>query len=407
MISQAIFGLFRFQRAHASALAPRKKATNNASLAAKATVRTPSSIAKKGTWYQPAWTPANAKMRKRDLASLLSMLKMLLENGLSLQRALEGLSTDRGCKKHRPMLNFLKGRVGSGESFSKALAAFPKIFNASLLQHIALAEASGTLIESLERIVAHIEESIELRRKLVQKLSYPLLVILAGSGLVAFMLTTVVPQFEKIYGESNVALPWVTSVVTAFSRFATKYLWLLPIAVIGLLIGYRFMRSNDNASKVFDGWLLKSPLLGRFLTDMSALEYLRSALVLSEAGFVPLDAITQAAKSVPNRAARQLLSNVAIEVGQGQKLSAALLKAEHLFPSAVFQLVIVGEQSGGVTQACHGSCEIVKKQLENRLNAVLGSLEPILTIGLAACIGWIVLAIYMPMFHMFDVLDIK
>ena len=359
------------------------------------------------TLTRQPWSPAIAKMKKRDLAGLLSMLKMLLENGLSLQRCLEGLSKDRGCKKHRPMLNYLKQRVGSGETLSKALAAFPRIFNASLLQHIALAEASGTLIESLERIVHHIEESIELRRKLVQKLSYPGLVILAGSGLLTFMLTTVVPQFEKIYGESGVDLPFVTSVVTAMSRFATAYLWLFPIVLVCLFLIYRFVRANQVLSIGLDRWLLKSPLLGRFITDMSALEYLRSALVLSEAGFVPLDAITQAAKSVPNRSARKTFETVANDVGQGQKISTALLKAEHLFPSAVFQLILVGEQSGGLTQACQGACAIVKKQMENRLNSVLGSLEPILTIGLAGCIGWIVLAIYMPMFHMFDVLDIK
>ncbi len=354
-----------------------------------------------------AWTPAKVKMRKRDLAGLLSMLRMLLENGLSLQRALDGLAADRGCRKHRPMLMYIRGRVASGESLSKSLATFPKVFNASLIQHIALAEASGTLIESLQRIVAHIEESIELRRKLFQKLSYPLLVVLAGSGLVTFMLTTVVPQFEKIYSESQVSLPWVTSFVTAFSRFATSYLWLAPVIAVALFSIYRIIRANENLSVQFDGWLLKLPFVGTFLTDLSAIEYLRSALVLSEAGFVPLDAITQAAKSVPNRQARKILTQVAMEVGQGKKISVALQKAEHLFPNAVMQLITVGEQSGGVTQACHGSCEIVKKQLENRLNAALGMLEPILTVGLAMCVGWIVLAIYMPMFHMFDVLDIQ
>jgi type II secretory pathway component PulF len=154
-----------------------------------------------------------------------------------------------------------------------------------------------------------------------------------------------------------------------------------------------------------DAWLMKMPIVGNFCIDLSALEYLRSALVMTEAGFVPLDAITQAAKSVPNRHARQLLMRAAVDVQRGQKISKALVPCEFLFPSAVLQLIAVGEQTGGLTQACYGSVQLVKSRLETRMNGILGVIEPFLTISLAACIGWIVLAIYMPMFHMFDVLD--
>ncbi len=127
--------------------------------------------------------------------------------------------------------------------------------------------------------------------------------------------------------------------------------------------------------------------------------------MLCEAGFVPLDALTQAAKSVPNRYARQLLSQVAVDVQRGQKISLALRKCEFLFPNSVMQLIGVGEQTGGLTQACLGATRLVKRRLENRINAALGILEPAMTISLAICVGWIVLAIYMPMFRMFDVLD--
>ncbi len=351
------------------------------------------------------WTPAGARISKRNLANLLKMLTMLLENGLSLQKSLESLARDRSCRKYRRMLSTLLSRVCAGESLSRSMSSFTRIFTSTMVHHIALAEASGTLVESLRRITQNLEESLELRSKLVQKLSYPLLVIFAGAGLVTFMLVSVVPQFEKIYSESNVSLPWVTSVVTGASRFATRFAWVLPLVLAGLFVAWRTIRGNQSASVRLDAILLRLPLLGQFLQDLSAIEYLRSAVVLSEAGLVPLDALTQAAKSVPNRYAKQLLTQVALDVQRGQKISAAIRKCEFLFPSAVLQLITVGEQTGGLTQACQGAYQLVKNRLETRINAALGILEPTLTVSLATCVGWIVLAIYMPMFKMFDVLD--
>lgn len=351
------------------------------------------------------WSPSNCRISKRNLSSLLTMLTMLLENGLSLQRSLESLCKDRGCRKYRAMLCNLLASVSAGESLSKAMSKFSCIFTPTMVHHVALAEASGTLCDSLRRITNNLNDSLELRRKLVQKLSYPALVILAGSGLLTFMLVSVVPQFEQIYSESSVDLPWVTEIVTGLSRGLVKFIWAPPVAAIAMFIAWRSIRRNERLSISFDACLLRLPLVGSLLTDLSALEYLRSALVLSEAGFVPLDALTQAAKSVPNRYAKQLLTQVAADVKHGQKISVSMRTCEFLFPNAVLQLIAVAEQTGGLTYACNGSCELVRSRMDARINAALGFMEPALTISLAACIGWIVLAIYMPMFHMFDVLD--
>jgi type II secretory pathway component PulF len=356
-------------------------------------------------FHKQEWSPASVRVSKRNLVGLLTMLSMLLENGLSLQKSLESLAKDRACRKFKRMLTTLLNKVSAGESLSHAMASFHRVFTPTMVHHIALAEASGTLVDSLKRIRKNLEESLEMRRMLVQKLSYPALVICAGAGLITFMLISVVPQFETIYAESKVSLPWVTSVVTAFSRLASRIVWLVPVVVIGGFLSWRAMRRNVKLSRSVDALLLKAPGLGPFFQDLSAIEYLRSALVLSEAGFVPLDALTQAAKSVPNRHAKYLLQEVALDVQRGSKISVAMRRCEFLFPSAVMQLITVGEQTGGLTQALTGACNLVKSRLDTRIQAVLGVLEPALTISLATCVGWIVLAIYMPMFKMFDVLD--
>ncbi|MCC7334714.1 MAG: type II secretion system F family protein [Pirellulaceae bacterium] len=349
--------------------------------------------------------PDKVRMSSRDLASMLNMLCTLIDNGMPLQKVLGALSSDPSLKKHRKLLKRLHGRLVEGSSLHGALSLFPNAFPANVVQQIKLGESSGNLSSTLRRIIEQLESWLALRNSLLQKLSYPAMVTLAGSGLMLFMLTTVVPQFEKIYAESQVSLPWVTSVVTGLSRTLGRhfYLPLLPIlAAVGVWLS---VRSSVKARLTFHRILTSLPLIGAFSRDIAILQFLRSVHALCAAGFVPIDAISQACSTVGNRYVRQQLEQLSAALVHGTKLSVAMNQLEHLIPSSVRQLIMVGEHSGNITKACDGCCQFMQNQLMRRTSGALGMIEPILTVSLATCIGWIVLAMYMPMFKMFDVLD--
>ncbi len=350
-------------------------------------------------------SPDKVRMKPRDLANMLNMLRTLLENGMPLQKALSALAADPSLRKHGKLLKRLTNRLVEGSSFHQAIAAFPTAFPIHVVQQIKLGEASGNLITALHRIAEQIEGWLTIRNNLFQKLSYPLLVILAGSGLMGFMLTVVVPQFETIYAESNVDLPWVTSVVTALSRALGRYFW-LAIFPVGSCVGlYFYIRGNNQARHKFDGLTTRIPVIGTFIRDVAVIQFLRSVHALSEAGFVPIDAISQACHTVTNRYVRRELEKLSTALAQGGKLSTAMNHIEHLIPNSVRQLIMVGEHSGSITRSCEGSCKFLEGRLQQRINTLMGLVEPLLTVTLATCIGWIVLAVYMPMFKMFDVLD--
>lgn len=349
--------------------------------------------------------PDKVRMSSRDLASMLNMLCTLIDNGMPLQKVLGALSSDPSLKKHRKLLKRLHGRLVEGSSLHGALSLYPNAFPANVVQQVKLGESSGNLTSTLRRIIEQLESWLALRNSLLQKLSYPAMVTLAGSGLMLFMFTTVVPQFEKIYAESQVSLPWVTSVVTGLSRTLGRhfYLPLLPFVVaVGIWLS---VRSSHKARLTFHRILTRLPLIGCFARDIAILQFLRSVHALCAAGFVPIDAISQACSTVGNRYVRQQLEQLSSALVHGTKLSVAMNKLEHLIPSAVRQLIMVGEHSGNITKACEGCCQFMQNQLMRRTNGALGLIEPILTVSLATCIGWIVLAMYMPMFKMFDVLD--
>ena len=349
--------------------------------------------------------PNKVRMSTRDLSSTLNMLCTLIDNGMPLQKVLGALAGDPSLKKHRKLLRRLHGRLVEGSSLHAALSLYPNAFPATVVQQVKLGESSGDLSSTLRRIIDQLESWLTLRNSLLQKLSYPAMVTLAGSGLMIFMLTTVVPQFEKIYAESQVSLPWVTSVVTGLSRTMGRhfYLPLFPLAAgVGIWLS---VRSSAKARVTFDRILTRLPLIGPFSRDIAILQFLRSVHALCAAGFVPIDAIAQACSTVGNRYVRRELEQLSAALVHGTKLSVAMHKLEHLIPSSVRQLIMVGEHSGNITKACEGSCQFMQNQLMRRTNGALGLIEPLLTVGLAACIGWIVLAMYMPMFKMFDVLD--
>lgn len=349
--------------------------------------------------------PEQARMSGRDLANLLNMSATLLENGMPLQKVLISLASDPSLRKHRKLLTKLHARMVEGSSLHAAFAGYPNAFPAAIVQQVKLGEASGNLTASLKRIVAQLESWLAIRSSLMQKLSYPALVLTAGSGLMTFMLTTVVPQFETIYAESKVDLPWVTSVVTSLSRTLGHNLWLLLAPFITILVIWFRVRSSAAARQRFDMVLTRIPVVGPFVRDIAVLQFIRSVHALSEAGFVPIDAIAGACNTVSNKHVRIQLEKMSSMLVHGTKLSFAMNALEHLIPSAVRQLIMVGEHSGNITRACEGACEFLQNRLQRRINGAMGLIEPLLTVGLATCIGWIVLAMYMPMFKMFDVLD--
>ncbi len=345
------------------------------------------------------------KLPARDLAALLNMTCTLIDNGMPLQKVFGALSSDPSLKKHRKILKKLHGRLVEGSSLHAAIAAFPTAFPQNIVQQVKLGELSGNLSDTLRRIVSQLESWIALRNSLFQKLSYPAMVILAGSGLMTFMLTTVVPQFETIYAESAVDLPWVTSVVTNLSRAVGRHFYVPLIPLVAAILLWLRVRSSASARMKFDRVMTRVPFIGSFVRDIAVLQFLRSVHALSAAGFVPVDAISQACMTVSNRFVRSKLEKMAAVLVHGTKLSVAMNELEYLIPSAVRQLIMVGEHSGNITKACEGCCEFMQSQLLRRTNGAMSLIEPVLTVGLATCIGWIVLAMYMPMFKMFDVLD--
>jgi type IV pilus assembly protein PilC len=181
--------------------------------------------------------------------------------------------------------------------------------------------------------------------------------------------------------------------------------WTIVPALIVVGICWKMAYARPAAAKQIDSFLLRLPIFGSWLRDAAVLQFTEGVCSMVECGYTPVDAVKAAADCVRNRSVRAAIEEVKRGVQRGERLSNELMKHDRFFPATMCQLVGIGEQSGDFEKAISGTSQHLRERLETRLDAMVGLLEPVLTILLAVAIGAIVLSIYMPMFHMFEVLE--
>ncbi|MEM6776383.1 MAG: type II secretion system F family protein [Planctomycetota bacterium] len=345
------------------------------------------------------------RIRPVPLAQLLRMLLMLLDNGLSLPKALGSLAMDRSSRRYRSVLMRMRGTIMAGGCVSDAMAKVPRTFTPIQIQQIRLGERSGSLETALQRVCEQVERRVALRQRIIKKVSYPALITIAGFGLMVFMCVVVVPEFETVYQSSEVDLPPVTKWVTGISRFLLAYGW-ITFPVVGVLgLAWGSGRRHPRIAKQMDACLLKAPVIGPWLRDAAVLQFVEATASMVQCGYRPIEAIDVARGCVRNRSVRAAVEDIHHGVRRGEKLSEELARYENYFPPTLCQLIGVGEQSGEFARSLEGTNAHLRERLENRIDASVAMLEPLLTISLAVLIGGIVLSIYTPMFHMFEVLE--
>lgn len=349
--------------------------------------------------------PARFQMKPKVLTSLIRSLVMLLENGLSLPKSLATLGEEPSLKKYGWMLDHIRRGLENGVTFSGCLAEFPRTFNSVIVGQIEVGEKSGSMVETLQRISSQFERNGEVKKKIMKRLSYPAMIMLAGAALVVFMMTVVVPEFESVFQESGTALPWITQFVSNSSKFCFEWGWLVLLVCAAIAITFRQLRRRKDFAESTDRLFLKIPVLGRWIRDYAVLQFIDTTGVMMDAGFVPVEAIESSVGSVKNQAVRTVIQSLATALRRGERLSTELSRHPTMFPPTVSQLVIIGEQTGNLSKATSGVRNHLREQLESRIDAAVTMIEPILTLALAALIGCIVMAIYMPMFGMLEAME--
>ncbi|MDX1962081.1 MAG: type II secretion system F family protein [Pirellulales bacterium] len=339
-------------------------------------------------------------LKPREKIFIFRNIATLVENGLPLPKALETLIQERSLSRFAPMLGNIRQKVAGGDTFSAGLSLYPETFGEMFINQIKVGERSGTLPATIERIVYQLEHADNLKNQIIKKLTYPAILCVAGGASVAFMITFVVPTFEKTYQEAGAKLPAITEFLINCGWFAQHYGWFIVLVVMGLVLSLVFSRRHQRIRFWMDQQLLRVPILGDTLKNIAVLQFMEVLGNLMESGFTIVEALHSCARSINNLAVRRSVEQLHSAVLRGERFSQELERHDDLFPPIVKQLTIVGEKTGTLSKCTEHIRAHLRREVERTLSIMVGAIEPIMTLGLAAAIGTILLAIYLPMFDM-------
>lgn len=340
------------------------------------------------------------KVKKKDLVNIIRNLNTLVNNGVSIPQALDTLLQDPTYKKYRKLLKTLADTVKTGGTLSSAMKKFPDTFPQLFIHQIQVGEQAGTIQTTLLRIVDQLENASKMKSFIIKKTTYPALLVVAGTGSVTFMLTSVIPTFQKMYEESGATLPGITTFMIQMSEIMQHYGLMIGGVLAALVTGFVVAMKKPQSRQWIDRNLLRIPLLGSWLRNLAILQFVETLGNLLESGFNLVDALPASAKAVNNRYMRARLLSLNSAIRRGERFSMAMERESDLFPPVVKQLVVVGERTGRLGEVTAEIRDHLRTEVEKSTSAMMGAIEPVLTAGLAFAIGGILLAVYLPMFDM-------
>ncbi|TBL94271.1 protein transport protein HofC [Hafnia alvei] len=343
--------------------------------------------------------------KNADCIHTIEQLAALLHAGLPLAKCLLMLSEDHPHSHWRCLLQRLAQQVSMGVPLSEAMVAFPDIFPPVYSKTIATAELTGRLDQSCVALAEQQKRQAELRTKIGKALRYPALLLSVTLIVIVIMLVWVLPQFSDLYRSFNAPLPAFTRALMACSQVLIQHAPLIigiNISAV-LLMLLRYQRS-PSFRKQTQRMLLRLPIIGRLISTANLSQLFFSLAMTQQAGLPLLKGLDNAAQAQQNPIFRQAVENVSHNLRQGDTLSFAI-KQQLVFPTLCFQLIRVGEESGGLDHMMSRLAQHYQHQANSLSDALAQMVEPIMMVIMGIVVGGLVLAMYLPIFQLGSILQ--
>lgn len=340
------------------------------------------------------------ELRRKAIISFFDRLEVMLSAGLPFGQTMRIL-IDKSEGKERKLLLFILSELEAGHPLSDTLAKFPRIFNAVSVNLVRAGELSGALPEFLGRVRTFNVEAEETQKKIKKALMYPLTLIGVSFVVVIIMITFVVPVFASMFSNSQVSLPASTQFILSLSQvFRSPGTILFVSCVIILLVWFlrRLYIAKGRARLTFDRWIARAPILGSIVLNYNL--HLVSMICgsLLSAGVGMLEALNLSRTAVGNLYVKDGLSSAYSDIEDGQPLSESFANAKGVFSVEFCSMVQVGEQTGRLSSMFQSISGSTKKDFDESVARFASLLEPALTVIVGAVIGFILVAMYSPMF---------
>ena len=336
---------------------------------------------------------------QKDVLNFTTQLAVMMRAGISLRAALEGIAEQTENVKFREILFEIKQDVESGKSFSDALARRPKLFGPLYVNMVRASEMSGSFSRMLDRIAAYLAQQMETRGMVVGAMIYPAVIATLAVAVTIFMLTFVLPKFAAVFKGKEAVMPLPTIILMGLSKFMVHWWWAVVIGLICLVLFIVFLVKTEAGGWWFDRFKLKIPIMQKMFRALYISRSLHTMGELVNAGVPMLDTLAITGEISGNRLYRKMWRAVHNSVKQGKKITQPLVKS-NLLPKPVVQMIGAGEESGKLGEVLDEVSTYYTKQLRETIKLVTSMIEPIMIMIMGAMVGFIAMAIILPIFKL-------
>jgi type IV pilus assembly protein PilC len=341
------------------------------------------------------------KIGGKDLAVFSRQFATMVNAGLPVVTALKVLSRQTENPRLKQALDSIADEVEAGESLAQAFARQGDAFPMIMVQMISAGEVGGILDDVLMRLANQLEKEEMIRQKVRSALIYPIIVSCVAVLVVIFLMIFVVPRFVEVYGDMGAELPAITKLLIATSGFVQEFWWLVGGSLAFLAVGLRYWFRTEEGAMARDRALLKLPIFGPMIAKQSIARFGRTLSGLLSSGITILKALAVVEKVVGNKVVAAAVRATLEDVRQGQGLVVPLRRSA-VFPPMVLEMVSVGEETGTLEEMLGKVADFYEDEVQRTAERLSSSLEPVIIVGLAVTVGFIVASMMMPIFNLWS-----
>ncbi len=348
---------------------------------------------------QRPWT----RVRQKALLNFTRSFAVMISAKLSIVDALQTATRATSSRALQQVLEGVRAEVQRGRSLSEALSAYPGVFDAMYIDLTKVGEAAGILDEVLLRLADHYEKTSALKRKIRAAFAYPAVILFIAVFAIGFFLTTIVPTFAEMFAQFGAELPGPTLLVIGLSETLAEHYLLLLLGISGIGLAFVVFRRSTYGGLLWDRLWLRVPLFGKLTLKRLTARFCRTLGTLLGSGITLVDALDMLSRTSGNQVLGREVKDLARQVSRGASMHQTLQK-RGLFPPMVVQMIAVGEQTAELSRMMKYVGQHYEGEIEAFLEGLTSIIEPVLIILIGLVIGSILMAMYMPMFDLINVI---
>jgi len=339
------------------------------------------------------------KASDKDIAIFTRQFATMIDAGLPLVQCLDILSKQADNKTFAAVINEIRQDVEAGSTYADSLKKHPAVFGDLYANMVAAGELGGILDTILNRLSKYIEKNIKLKRQVKAALFYPSTIVAVAFIVIIVLLVYVIPIFAKMFTDFGGTLPAPTRMVIGASNFMKSNILIIIGIMVATIIGARKYYKTQNGRLVIDSIVLRMPVFGMLARKIAVAKFTRTLGTLISSGVPILDGLDIVAKTSGNKVVEKAIYATRQSISEGKTLSEPL-EASKVFPPMVVQMIGVGETTGALDAMLSKIADFYDDEVDSTVGILTSLLEPILMIFLGIVIGFIVVAMYLPIFKM-------